>query len=244
MAGLTLDRVEAFADLPGELQKVLAASATIVELGDSEEVKGFGTLLVVSGVVDVCATIADIAAAMIAEGGIVPARTSIDDNVSLRAVAPSKAKVATWTREAMDDALRTCPWVLEELVRMGDRFAALVGATMGPIGDLDDESRRQTLDRFRVRALRAGEVLAEKGAENPGLVVVGAGALEVGDDDGALDSLNGGDLLYPNTVLDGSPLPHRVRAGDKGALLLVASRSTTVELFSTLPMLLELLRVA
>ncbi len=230
--------------MPGELQKQLASTAALVDLGESEEVTGFGALVVVSGLVDVCATIADIAAAMVPMGGLVPARTSIGDVVSLRAVAPAKAKVATWTQEAIEDALRTCPWVLDELMKTGDRYAALVGATMGPIGDLDDESRRQTLDRFRLRMLRAGEVLADKGAENPGLVVVGAGALDVGDDESDLESLSSGDLLFPNTVLDGSPLPKRVRAGSSGALLLVASRSTTVELFSTLPMLLELLRVA
>jgi hypothetical protein len=236
--------VEAFADLPGELQRLLAKSAEIVDLGESEEVTGFGTLVVVSGVVDVCATIADIAAAMVSVGGLVTTQTSIGEGISLRAVAPTRAKVAKWTREATEDALRTCPWVLEELVKMGDRFAALVGATMGPIGDLDDESRRQTLDRFRIRTLRAGEVLAEKGAENPGLVVVGAGTLELGDDGAEPQSLTHGDLLFPERVLDGGTIPYRVRAAEGGAIVLVASRSTTVELFSTLPMLLELLRVA
>ena len=244
VAGLPLDRVDAFADVPGELQKLLAETATIVDLAESEEVKGFETLLVISGVVDVCATIADIAAVMVVEGGLITSRTSLQEVVPIRAVAPTKAKVATWSREATENALRACPWVLDELVRIGDRYAALVGATMGPIGDLDDESRRQTLDRFRMRALRGGEVLSEKGSDNPGLVVVGAGSLILGEDGSTEETLSSGDLLFPGTVLDGSPSPHRVRASAGGAILLVATRSTTVELFSMLPMLLELLRVA
>lgn len=241
VAGLPLDRIDAFADLPGELQRTLAKSAELLELNEGEEAQGFGLLLVTGGVVDVCANIADIAAAMAVQGSLVSSFTSVTETVAIRAVAPGRARVALFSRESTEDALKSCPWVLDELVRMGDRFAALVGATMGPLGDLDDESRRQTLDRFRVRGLRAGELLAAKGSDNQGLIVVGAGSIVLPETNGVLSS---GDLLFPDTVLDGSPTPHDVRAGDGGALILSASRSTTVELFSTFPMLLELLRVA
>ncbi|MFO0619060.1 MAG: hypothetical protein U0414_41105 [Polyangiaceae bacterium] len=242
VAGLPLDRVDAFADLPGELQKELADSADVFELGPNDERQGFGVLVVISGVVDVCATIADIPAAMVAEGGVVPALTSIEDVVAVRAVATSNAKVATWTKAQIESALKACPWVLEELVRVGDRFAALAGATMGPLGDLDDESRRRTLDMFRIRALREHEVFATVGQDTPGLTLVGGGELVVGHGEERPVTLGSGEIVFPDTVLDGSPAPREVRAGEGGALLLTAARSTTIELFSTMPMLLELLR--
>jgi len=240
VAGLPLERVDGLGDLPSEIQEQLAKSATILELGETEEHQGFGALVVVSGVVDVCATIADIPAAMVPAGGIIPAVTSISDVVSLRAVATAKAKVATWSKQQLEDSLKSCPWVLEELVRLGDRLAALAGVTMGPLGDLDDESRRQTLDRFRVRTLRPGEVYATKGDENLGLAVVGGGLIMVGKDEPK--TLESGDLVFPDLVLSGSPAPADAVAGESGALLLIAARATTVELFSTFPMMLELLR--
>ena len=242
VAGLPLERVDAFADLPPELQKELADTAVVHELGPNDEQQGFGVLVVISGVVDVCATIADIPAAMVAEGGVVPATTSISDVVAVRAVATSNAKVATWTKSQIESAMKACPWVLEELVRIGDRFAALAGATMGPLGDLDDESRRRTLDMFRVRALRENEVFQKQGDDNPGLTLVGGGELVVGHGEERPQQLGSGEIVFPATVLDGGPAPREVRAGEGGALLLTAPRSTTVELFSTMPMLLELLR--
>ncbi len=181
---------------------------------------------------------------MVASSGIVPAFTSVPEVVALRAVATSRAKIATWSKAQIEDALKSCPWVLEELVRIGDRLAALAGVTMGPLGDLDDESRRATLDRFRVRVLAPNESYAMRGQENLGLAVVGGGTLGVTSASGGRSSLASGDLVFPDVVLSGSPAPADANAGPQGALLLVAARPTTIELFSTFPMLLEILRVS
>ena len=53
-----------------------------------------------------------------------------------------------------------------------------------------------------------------------------------------------GDIVMPETVLEGGAIDAKVRAGDGGAVLLYANRMVTVELFSILPSLIELLRVA
>ncbi|NUP13976.1 MAG: hypothetical protein HOW73_48700 [Polyangiaceae bacterium] len=240
---LGLDRIEAFADLPDELQRSLSEAARIVELKLEDEVPVTGAAMILAGSAAVCAAVADGAAAQVTQPTLVPALSSTDDATKIRLVATDTTRVATWERSTLEEILKSCPWVLDELVTLGDRYAALAGATMGPLGDLDEFSRLAALDRLKLKALHPNDVLAPAGGELQGLTIVGAGLVVIDRPSGAIE-YTAGDIVMPDTVLEGGTTDAPIRAGAQGALVLHASRMVTVELFSILPSLIELLRVA
>jgi hypothetical protein len=241
-AGPPVEKIDAFADLPDELHQALRLSAKLATLGLEEEVSVTGAAVVLEGTAAVCAAIADCVAAQANIASLVPAFSSLDDSTKIRLVATEAAVVASWDRAALQEALRSCPWVLDDLTTLGDRYAALAGATMGPLGDLDEYSRLAALERLSVRVLKANEVLAAAGAELAGLMIVGSGVIIV--ERSSPIEYSSGDIVLPDTVLDGGITDAPIKAGEGGALVLHATRTVTVELFSILPSLLELLRVA
>jgi hypothetical protein len=239
VGGLPLERIDAFADLPHGVQAQLAAAATISELGVDEEVSGFGAALLLSGAAAVCATIADVAALALREAEIAPAMTSHPDGAAIRVVATEPSRVAVWDRSVLDGALKSCPWVLDDLVSRGDRIAAIAGATMGPLGDLDESSRFMALEHVAVRTLGPSEVMIAAGGEVAGLTIVGLGTVLQGGD----QTFSAGDVVLAGSVMEGGTTPSEVKAGPQGAIVLQATRMKTLELFSTIPSLVELLRV-
>jgi hypothetical protein len=241
VGGLSLEQVEIFSDLSGEIQKLLCDGANVVELGIEEEVAVLGAAIVLSGAGAVCPTVADAAASHLAEAALVPGLSSLAEPTRIRIVATAPARIASWDRAQLETALKACPWVLEDLQRLGDRLSALAGAAMGALGDLDEGSRLAAFERLTLRVLAPSEVLVAAGGELGGLNVVGAGAIVVAKPDGAVE-YSVGDVVLPETALEGGTTAGEVRAGPGGALLLSASRMVTVELFSILPSLIELLR--
>jgi len=241
--GVDLSGVDALSDLPDDARDAFASAATVQELGRDEEVSGFALALVVSGTVDLAATIVDSSALTLEEGAVLRARGTIEAAAPMRLVALSeRATVATWDEGAVDAAFHACPWVEDELRAAGDRLQALVGATMGPLGDrLDPTLRAEVTSKLAVRALAEHEVFAVRGAPIPGLLVVGAGELELVGDDGTPSGtvLRPGDFLFPGEVLGAAPAPATVRAATGGALILVADRKLAQELLVTCPPLLE-----
>ena len=241
--GVDLSRVEALTDLPDDARDALAAAAVVQDLGRDEEVSGFALAYVIDGSVDLAATIVDASALKLDAGAVLRSRGTIEHAAPMRLVALSeRATVATWDERAVDEAFRTCPWVEDELRAAGDRLQALIGATMGPLGDrLDPTLRAQVTGRLAVRALAEHEVFALRGAPIPGLLVVGAGELELVGEDGSPNGtlLRAGDFLFPNEVLGAAPAPATVRASTGGALILLAERKLAQELLVTCPPLLE-----
>jgi hypothetical protein len=241
VGGLSLEQVEILSDLSGEIQKLLCDDAAVVELNIEEEVAVTGAAIVLSGSAAVCPTVADAAASHLGQAALVPGLSSLQDPTRIRIVATSPATIASWDRLQLESALKSCPWVLEDLQRLGDRLSALAGATMGALGDLDEGSRLAAFERLTLRVLAPSEVLVAAGGELGGLNVVGAGAIVVAKPDSSIE-FSVGDVVLPETVLEGGTTAGEVRAGPGGALLLTASRMVTVELFSILPSLIELLR--
>lgn len=243
-SGIDLADVDALADLPDDARDAFARAAVVRDLSSGEEVSGFALAVVLDGKVDLAATIVDASAERLGVGGVVRARGTIDRTWPVRLVAGSDmARVATWDDAAVADAFRTCPWVEDELCSAGDRLQALVGVTMGPLGErFDPMLRAQVASKLTVRALAEHEVFATKGEPIPGLLVVGAGELELLGENGTPEGtvLRAGDFLFPNEVLLAGAAPSTVRAGTGGTLVLFADRHLAQELLVTCPPLLEI----
>jgi hypothetical protein len=242
--GVDLTSVDTLSDLPDDARGAFAKAATVHELALDEEIAGFALALVLEGGVDVSATIVDAPALRLVAGSVLRARGTIDHAAPLRLLgAEARSRVATWDERDVSEAFRTCPWVEDELRAAGDRYQALVGATMGPLGErLDAELRASVTGRLTIKALAEHEVFAVRGKPIPGLLVVGAGELELVDDDGqpASETLHAGEFLFPGEVLRAAPAPSTARAAKGGALILFAERGVAQELLVTCPPLLEI----
>jgi hypothetical protein len=241
---LDLSQVEALSDLPDDARDSFARAATVETLAREDEVSGFALALVLDGDVDVSATIVDAAAQRMHAGAVLRARGTIEQFSPMRLIGASEtARVATWDEHAVSEAFRTCPWVEDELRAAGDRLQALVGITMGPLGErLDGSLRADVVSRLQLRTLAEHEVITTKGAATVGLVVVGGGELELMAEDGTPSGevLRAGEFLFPSESLRAAPAPSTVRASRGGALVLFAERGVAQELLVTFPPLLEI----
>ncbi len=226
--------MEAFADVPPETRERLASLARVEALGADEEVSGFGAALLIEGAASVCATIVDEPISRAAIGALIPARGTLSEAVALRVVAgQGGARVALWDQAPIDEALRACSWVLEELAARADQLQARAAATMGPLGDLDEPTRDRVLDRLVVQVARAHEALALGPSLGVGSIaaakdagfgaaLVCAGSIEVSAG-GKASVLRAGEALLPQNDA-------HAKAGAQGAILLVADTSTAADL--------------
>ena len=238
-----LESCRGLEDLPPETQVELAARATLEKLAPEQEVSGFGLAIVAAGDVAVMPTIAEGACGHARRGEPVFSRGNLAEGVSLRVVALADgAEVAVFRAQDFEHVLETCPWVADELRTVADRFQALAGVAMGPLGErLDDMMRAMVTDRCEVRLLQAGDVLIEQSKPVPGLQVVGGGRLEAVRDGVVTGELMPGDLVFGSSVLSHEPAPATLRAAEGGALVVIVDRMTTHELLVSVPPLLELL---
>jgi hypothetical protein len=239
-----LANVAALRPWPEEVLRSLARDATVRRLGRDEEVSGFALAVVLEGIVDVAATIVDAAAERLHAGAVLRGRGTIDAIAPLRLIAcVDEARVATWNERHVTDAFRSNAPLESELRAEGNRVQALVGVTLGPLGDrLDSALRTEVTNRLRLRFIAENEILAKAGEPIPGLVVVGTGELELFGRSGAPEGipLRSGDFLFPTEVLRAAPAPTSVRGAKGGALILVADRAAAQELLVTCPPLLEI----
>lgn len=240
VAGISLAEIKGFEDFPPETQLELARVARVERLATDEEVAGFGLALVLRGSVNVMPTVADVACGAATERELIYGRGTLPEGVALRLVATAPdTQVAIWELSSIEPPLADCPWVLEELQGVADRYQALAGVSMGPMGDrLDDSLRGMVLSRCRLVKLAPDELLVDKGKPVGGLYIVGAGRLRLGN---AESELQPGDFLFAQQILGGGAAPTSARAGASGALLMVAERHDAHELMLSVPPLLELL---
>lgn len=240
LGGIALESVELFRGLPDGSLELLRDRALLTELGAEEEVGASGAVLLLEGTAVVCATVSDAAAHHLLPGTLVSCTPTRSDATRIRVVGIAPSKVASWDRATLDAAVADAPTVRDELTRLGDRHAALAGSTMGPLGDLDESSRLAALERMTARTFAPGEVFIPAGGELGGLTVVGSGAIL--QEDGR--EFGTGDVVLAELALESRPLSGPLTAGEDGAVVLSATRMGTVELFSIIPTLLELLRIA
>ncbi len=217
--------------MPRDARVRLAALAKVEVLGADDEVSAFGAALLVDGSGSVCATIVDEPISRAVPGTLVPTRGTLAEAVALRLVAGAGgALVAVWDQPALDEALGACPWVLEELVARADRLQALAGATMGPLGELDEPTRDRLLDRLTVWVARAREVIATEGA---GAALLCVGSVEVTLRGESL-VLGAGEVLFPRLGIESG------KAGAQGAILLVGDEQVAADLAAGPPPLASL----
>jgi hypothetical protein len=77
-------------------------------------------------------------------------------------------------------ALGACPWVEDDLRASADRAQALAGATLGTLGNrLSPELRANIVNRLTMRAFAEKEVIVTEGVPVPGILLVGAGKVEL-----------------------------------------------------------------
>jgi hypothetical protein len=244
VAGVLLSEVRGFEDFPPETQVALAQAARVERLAKDEEVGGFGLALVLRGSVSVMPAIADTACGTAGPRELVYGRGTLADGVALRLVANAdETEVAVWGFEAIEPALADCPWVRDELQEVADKYQALAGVSMGPMGDrLDDMLRGLVLSRCQLMRLLPGEVLVEKGKQVAGLFIIGAGRIELGNSgEPAERELGPGEFLFAQQILGGGKAPTGARAGAGGALLMATDRHAAHELMVSVPPLLEVL---
>jgi hypothetical protein len=238
-----LSSVRGFEDLPEESQRRLAAASVVTTLSADEEVSAFAAALVTRGRVGIMPAIADVPAGIAAPGDVVFTRGTLAEGVVLRVVAlEDGTTVATWSDETLRAEMADCPWVEDELRLVADRFQALAGATLGPLGErLDDALRGMVTARLEVKAYEPGEVIVEQGKAVPGLHVIGAGRIELLQKNAVVEELGAGDFLFAAEVLSAGAAHASARAGKTGALVLFAPRSAAHELLVSVPPLLEIL---
>ena len=237
-----LAEVRGLEDVPPEGQAILAREARIERLGADEEVSSFGLALVLRGAVNVMPAIADLSCARANKGEIVWSEGNLDEGIALRLVAVEAAtEVAVWDAELLKSTVRDYPWVVEDLKTLADRFQALAGVAMGPMGErLDDSLRATVTERCEIKRLLPGEALTTKGKPVGGMYIVAAGRLEVVDGDALESELGPGDFLFAPQVLSNGAAPRDSRAGQGGALVLFAGRGVAHELLLSVPPLLEI----
>jgi len=237
-----LGEVRGLEDVPPEGQAILAREARIVPLSVDEEIGTFGLALVLHGSVKVMPAIADLACAVAKKGDIVWSEGNLEDGVALRLVsAENNSEVAVWEAELLKSTVRDYPWVVEDLKSLADRFQALAGVGMGPMGErLDDSLRAMVTERCEIKRLLPGETLTTKGKAVGGMYIMAAGRLEIVNGEAVESELGPGDFLFGPQVLSNGAAPHDSRAGKGGALVLFAGRSVAHELLLSVPPLLEI----
>lgn len=240
--GLALEDAEIVADLPEDAQRLLVATAEMHSIDGNESLLlEEGIALVTEGAIHVMLDGSEVSAARVGVGAVVAIDGSLGRQPLELVADASVPRIAVWPQDTLDAAMSDCPWVIDDLRVLADRFQAQAGAGQGEMGGrLDDALRSAVYERLEVRVLHAGEVVAEKGKALSGLFIVAGGQLLATFED-STETLVAGQFVYAGCVIGADPSPADVVAGPNGALALFASRPVAHELMMSVPPLLEIL---
>jgi len=241
---IDLSFVEAFSDMPDDTRVEFERLAMLCDMHANEEVSGVALAWIERGRVAVMSLVSDTPAVILEPNEVIPSCGSIALRVPVRLVCMSEhARMAVWTEEAVGQCFGALPWVEEELRAAADRIHALVGATLGPLGEaLDADIWAAMSPRLHCQWYAAGETLVAGGEIVPGLLIVGVGSLHVFDAEGTVVAVLGvGDIVFPGELVALEEAPATACAGTDGAVMLVADRSSSRELMLTYPPLFEYL---
>jgi hypothetical protein len=239
---LALRALPAFATLEATTLIAFADQAQLLTLDIDDEVPPAALVVLVEGQVSVGAAMMDVEAASLASGECLRLRGTLESKVALRLAASMEGtNIAFWTEDQLRPLADQHPDLEAELRAGADRVQALCGASIGALGErLDADLLEQVFRVLTLRRLGPGEAFIDAAKPHPGIVVIGAGELDLegGVADGS--SLGSGEFLFPDQVMSGGKTPSAAVAGAKGALLLVGSRAASQELLVTCAPLLEI----
>ncbi len=237
-----LEEAEVLSDLPEDAQRLLVETAEVVTLGTTNpRTLEHGVALVVSGCPHVMLRGSRVSAARVATGSVVAVAGSIGTQPLDLLGDDLAPQVALWQPETLEAAMSDCPWVVDDLRLIADRFQAQAGAGSGALGErLDDALRAAVYERLEVRVLEAGEAVAHAGEPLSGLFIVAGGEMEARRD-GKSRILAPGEFVHAGCVIGAQPAPTDVVAGPRGALAMYAARPLAHELMMSVPPLLEIL---
>ncbi len=242
-----LSTVEALADVPEDERNAFARLGTLMTLAPEQDVEAPPLIVVLRGEVEVRTPgfLTTIDAITKSQARLLSPRPPAEGSFRLHAGFKGASFLA-FDLDAVATLRTAAPWVLDEFEQGSDDLHVMAGAVRGPLGErLDGSMLSLVLDRAETMRLAPHATVVKHGEPVRALVVCGGGSLSlrVADAPDAMEigSIEPGEILYPSELLARQPAPSTVRAGERGALVLVATRQSTAELLATVPPLVELL---
>lgn len=197
-----------------EVREALLHAGTLLHLGERARFTGWDSAVVVQG------------AMALREHGRTAHRLDPGASLSgngapeLVAVRPDTQLIA-WAKETMGAVARDCPGVIEAFRRRAYELQTLAAIRLGRIGRYMGEAFIETLlDVSRVVTLKPGAVVVERGMEVHALNITGLGEMELVDENGGIEPVPPGRVLFAEELIGAAPAPRRARAGREGATVL------------------------
>lgn len=226
------DHVEALADVPREVREALLAGAEPFTVAAGKELSAPDFLVLTDGSLEVRSAKS---ACAIEKIDALHVRFLKGPSSVVVVGGPVGAHGLVLRVDAFQALRAAAPRVAEELDTWAEHLHAFAGLFQGDLGarldaGLLDELRK----RVEVRRLAPG-TLAVKAAEKVrALVLVGGGELTIHSapaaDGPIVERVTVGGVLFASELADQRAAPATVRAGAKGAVLLVAKRHATEEI--------------
>jgi hypothetical protein len=241
------DQFEVLADVPDDAREALVMQSEKVALLPDESASAPAMVVVLQGEIDVRSRGHVTKLDSISQGQVrlLVAFAPAEGNLEVVG-GPKGARYLALGISGIELLRAAAPWVVQELEPASDDVHVVAGILRGRHGArLDGPMLDAILSRAKTMRLAPGATVVRQGEAVRALIFVGAGELTIrgGNDADAqiLQTLVPGEVLYSTELLGRVPAPSTVRAGDQGALVIVATRAATEELLVTVPPLLELL---
>lgn len=204
------------------VQQRLVALATVRTLARDEEVSGFALARVTVGEVVVASMISDVPAVKLRQGAVLCSRGSLEEPTRVRLIGASDhAEVQLWSAQDATMAFAALETLMGHLRKQADWVLGLVHASMGMLGEeLSPEVFLEMGEHLSAGYYPAGEIVIAKDSLVSGLMVLGLGSLTSEGD----WQVAPGDVLFPRSMMNQTPVHVEVRAGKAGAVVLRESR--------------------
>jgi hypothetical protein len=238
---------EGLADVPDDAREHLVEISERVALLPEETHAAPAMVIVLQGEVDVRAPGFVTRLDAIGAGQVRLLAPLAPSTGEIELVAGAKgARFLALGTEALEGLRNTAPWVVQELEPASDDVHVVAGALRGRHGRrLDGGILDAILARAKTMRLAPGATVVKEGEPVRALILLGSGELTIragaGRDAPTIATSEPGDILFATELLGRLPAPATVRAGDHGALVIVATRGATEELLVTVPPLVEIL---